>query len=156
MKGFEKLKRFKKKYPWTIAWRLRANYDVVRQHVNKDEKILYVFAAQKTAFRWDIFSTAVVILTDKRILVGRKRVVFGYFYDSITPDMFNDMNIRAGLLWGKLNIDTVKEVVIFQKIQKSALNELEDVISVYMLNYNEQHSKKSSKREEEIKKKYDK
>lgn len=156
MKDFNKLLKFKAKYPWTIAWRLRANYEAVRQHVNKDEKILYVFAAQKTPLRWDIFSTAAVILTDKRILIGRKRVLFGYFYDSITPDMFNDMNIRAGLFWGKLFIDTVKEVIVFQKIQKSALNELEDVISVYMLNYNEKHPGQSKKREDLLQKKYEK
>lgn len=138
-KGLKQLYDFKKKYPRTIAWRLKANYSIVKKHMNDDEKILYVFAAQKSESFWDIFSTAVVILTDKRFIIGRKRVIFGYFYDSVTPDMFNDFNIKAGLIWGKLILDTVKEVLIFTKIQKKALIELEDVLSKYMIDYNEKH-----------------
>lgn len=156
MKHFKQLKEFKAKYPLTIAWRLKANYNVVRKHVNKDEKILYVFTGQKTHLSNDILSTAVIILTDQRILIGRKRVIFGYFYDSITPDMFNDLNLKAGLIWGKIYIDTIKEVVIIQKIQKSALYELEDVLSSYMLKYNKAHPESIAKRQEELRKKHNK
>lgn len=154
MKHFKQLKEFKAKYPLTIAWRLKANYKVVRAHVNDDEKILYVFTGQKTHLANDILSTAVIILTDKRILIGRKRVVFGYFYDYITPDMFNDLNLKAGLIWGKIYIDTIKEVVILQKIQKSALYELEDVLSTYMLKHSKANSKKITQRQKELRRKH--
>lgn len=156
MKKLSELKAFKEKYPLTIAWRLRANYKVVQSHINKDEEIVYIFAAQKTNIWWDIFSTAVIVLTNKRILIGRKRVVFGYFYDSITLDMFNDLNIKAGLIWGTLYIDTVKELLKFKKIQKSALYELEDVFSEYLIKYNESHPEEVKNRRSEMMKKHKK
>ena len=31
---------------------------------------------------------------------------------SITPDLFNDLSVYEGLIWGKVDIDTVKEEVL--------------------------------------------
>ena len=102
--------RFKNKYPMTVAWRIRKNASVIERHLNPGEEVLYVFAAQKNDNPFDIVSTAVIALTNKRILIGRKRVVFGYFLDSITPDLFNDLKIKSGILWGKAYIDTLNEL----------------------------------------------
>ena len=82
---------------------------------------------------FDFFSTAVITLTNKRILIGRKRVLFGYFLNSITPDLFNDLNLHSGLIWGKANIDTVKELVTVSNIDIAALKEIETNISEYMM-----------------------
>lgn len=130
---YELVKTFKNKYPSTIAWRLKKNASVVQEFLNLDEKILYVFTAQKTENSYQIFNTCVVTLTSKRILVGRKRVLFGYFLDSITPDMFNDLNLASGLIWGRINIDTIKEVVKLSCIDKKALDEIETAISSFMM-----------------------
>ena len=127
------VKEFKNKFPLTIAWRLSKNAQVIEQHLNDDEEVLYAFAAQKNDNPFDIITTCVVCLTNKRILIGQKRVVFGYFYYSITPDMFNDLSIRMGLLWGKVILDTVKEVVVLSNVQKEALLEIETKISEYMM-----------------------
>ena len=81
----------------------------------------------------DIVSTAVVALTSERILIGRKRVVFGYFLDSITPDMFNDLKVLNGIIWGKIHLDTVKEFVTLSNISKNALSEIETKISSFMM-----------------------
>ncbi|MBQ6323528.1 MAG: PH domain-containing protein [Bacilli bacterium] len=124
---------FKRRYPMTIGWRLKRNSEVVEKHLNPDEKILYAFIAQKNDNSLEIFSSAVVALTNKRILIGRKRVVFGYFLDSITPDMFNDLKVSGGIIWGKVYIDTIKEFVTLSNISKEALPEIETAISEYMM-----------------------
>lgn len=130
---YKRVKEFKNKYPMTIAWRLKANSSVVEKHINPDEKVLYAFVAQKSHGSLDIFSTAVVVLTDKRILVGRKRLLFGYFLDGITPAMFNDLKVSASMVWGKIFIDTAKELITLSNIDKEALDEIETNISSYML-----------------------
>ncbi len=133
MSILQNVKRFKKKYPLTVAWRLKANAKVVEMHLNPDEEVKYVFTGQKNNKFYDFFSTGIVAITNKRILIGRKRVVFGYMLDSVMPYMYNDLNIRAGLIWGKVVIDTIKEEIIFSNVDKAALNEIETNISESMI-----------------------
>lgn len=133
MSVYENARRFKKKFPLTVAWRLKSNSKVIEKHLNPDEEVKYIFVGQKNNKFYDFFSTGVVALTNKRILVGRKRVVFGYALDSIMPYMYNDLNIRAGLIWGKVVIDTVKEEIVFSNIDKGALDEIETNISESMI-----------------------
>ena len=127
------LKKFKKKYPLTVAWRIKSNLRVLEKHLNYDEKVIYLFCGQKNPKSYDIFSTGVIAITNKRILIGRKRVLFGYALDTIMPYMYNDLNIRAGLIWGKIIIDTIKEVIVFSNIDKAALDEIETNISEAMI-----------------------
>ena len=130
---YKKVLDFKRKYPMTVGWRLRKNSSIVEKHLNPGEKVIYAFCAQKNDNPFDFLSTAVVVLTNKRILIGRKRVVLGYFLDSITPDMFNDLKVLSGIVWGKIYIDTVKEFVTLSNISKGALSEIETEISAYMM-----------------------
>ncbi len=125
---------FKRKYSTTIGWRLKKNSQIIEKHLNPGEEVLYVFVAQKNDNPFNILGTAVVALTNQRILIGRDRVVIGYFVDSITPDLFNDLKVRSGIIWGKIDIDTVKEFVTFSNIAKSALPEIETKISSFMMN----------------------
>ena len=103
---YERVLEFKYNYPTTIAWRLKQNANIVQKHLNPGEEVLYVFAAQKNNNPLDILSTAVVALTNQRILIGRKRVIFGYFLDSITPDMFNDLKVLNMVINLKLKNQT--------------------------------------------------
>lgn len=130
---FKEAIKFKRKYSSTVGWRLKLNASVVQKHLNPDEEVIYTFVAQKNNSALDFFQTAVITLTNKRILIGRKRVVFGYFFDSITPDMFNDLKVIGGFIWGKVCIDTVKEKVYLSNISKKALPEIETTISSYMM-----------------------
>lgn len=129
----EKAHEFKKKYPMTVAWRLNSHSKVIKKHLSSDEAILYVFAGQKSPFIWDMFSTYLVVLTNKRILVAEKRLLFGYYFISVTPEMFNDLSVQSGILWGKVFIDTIKEQVIINNIDKRALAEIQNKVSEYML-----------------------
>lgn len=130
---YKKVLDFKRRFPLTISWRLRAHSKVAAELINKDEEILYAFAAQKSVTSFNFFSTFVFVMTDKRIVLAQKRLLFGYFYYSITPDMFNDLTIRMGLIWGKAIIDTVREQVYLSGLTKGSLGELETVLSKYMI-----------------------
>ncbi len=130
---YPKVKEFKRKYFFTISWRLRAHSKIIDIHLNKGEYIKYAFAAQKNDNQLDIFTTYVVALSNKRILLGQKRLFWGYFFTAITPDMFNDLKVGMGLLWGTVKIDTVKEMVVLSNIQKKALPEIETSITEYMM-----------------------
>ena len=133
MKVYEEVLKFKRKYPMSIAWRLKKNSKIVEKYLNPDETVSYVFAAQKNNNPFDIFSTAVIAITNRRLLIGRKRVVFGYFVDSVTPDLFNDLKVLSGIIWGKINIDTAKEFITLSNIDKKALDEIETNISTFMM-----------------------
>ena len=106
---YAKVLAFKKKFPGCVAFRLKKHASVVERRL-------------------------LVALTNKRILIGRKRLLYGYFLTSITPDLFNDLSVYQGLIWGQIIIDTVKEVVTISNIDKHALDEIETNITEYMMN----------------------
>ncbi len=131
---YEQILDFKKQYPKTVTWnRLKKHCSVIEQHLNPGEEVLYAFVGQKNEHPLDWFSTCVVALTNKRILLGQKRVIVGYSLNSITPDLFNDMQVYRGIRWGKLTIDTVKEVIILSNLDKRSLPEIETNISEFMM-----------------------
>ena len=137
---YKKVLKFKEKHPLTIGWRLKKNSEIVERHLNPDEEVLYAFIAKKNDSPLNILSSAVVALTNKRILIGRSRVVIGYFLNSITPDMFNDLTVSSGIIWGKVFIDTVKEFVVLSNISKDALTEIETEITSYMMREKQKYS----------------
>ncbi len=133
MNAKEKVIAYKRKYPKTVAWRIKRHAKVVETHLNPGEEVLYIFAGQKNDRFYDIWTSCVVALTNKRIMIAQKRVLFGYFFTSITPDLYNDLKVMTGIIWGKICIDTVKEKVVFSNIDKNALSEIETNITDYMM-----------------------
>ena len=130
---YEMVREFKLKYPMSVAWRLKRNAHIIELHLNPDEYVTYAFVAQKNNNPFNLLGTAVIAITNKRIMIGRDRVVIGYFFDSITPDMFNDLKVKSGIFWGKIWIDTVKEFVCLSNIDKKALPEIETALSNFVL-----------------------
>ncbi len=129
----KQLSNFKKKYPLTIGWRLSKNSKIILEHLHDDEEIKYAFYAQKNESSLNILGTGIIAVTNKRLIIGRDRVVIGYFFDSITPDMFNDLKVKSGIIWGKIEIDTVKEFTVLTNIDKRALTEIEREVGSAML-----------------------
>lgn len=129
---YKKAKEFKKKYPLTVAFRIRSHTKAAAKFIGPDEDIKYVFLGQKNYSSHEFANTNIIVLTNKRILVLTKRLIFGYFYKSITIDMFNDLTIKEGIIWGKVLIDTIKEVVVLSNIDKKALPEIEQSVSKVM------------------------
>ncbi len=130
---YDFLKEYKAKYPATIQWRLKAHAKVVEKHLNPGEEVYYAFGGQKNETSTDMFHTYVVAVTSKRIIVAQKRVLFGYFCVSITPDLFNDLTVDSGMIWGKVIIDTLNEKVVISNVDKRALPEIETAISTYIM-----------------------
>lgn len=129
---YQKAKNFKKMHPTNIAWRLKAHSKVAEEALNPDEVIDYVFVAQKNDKIYDIISTYVIVLTNQRILMCQKRLLFGYFSTSVQRYMFNDLKVKRGLIWGRIYIDTIKEFIALSNISKSALLEIENKISEHV------------------------
>lgn len=142
-KVYDQVCMFKAKYPGTITWwRLKKHARVVEQHLNPDEEPLYSFAGQKNDDMLDLWSTAVFCITNKRILIGQDHILTGYTLNSITPDMFNDMQVYKGILFGKITVDTVKEVVTFTNLDKKSLPEIETAISSNMIMQKQKYARK--------------
>ena len=133
-KVYDQVRMFKAKYPNTITWfRLKKHAAVIESHLNPGEEPIYSFAGQKNDNMLDILATCVVCLTNERILIGQNILFVGYSLSSITPDMFNDMQVYEGVIFGKISIDTVKEEVILTNLDKRALPEVETAISSFMM-----------------------
>ena len=140
---YKRVKEFKRKYPKTIAFRLKAHAKVASQFIGEDEEVKYVFAAQKNFKSYEIINTNIVVLTDKRLVVATKRLVFGYFVKVITPDMFNDLTIKDGIIWGKVIIDSIKEQVILSNIDPRALSEIDDNITMTMIEEKKEYGREA-------------
>ena len=132
---YNKLKEFMKKYPMTIAWRVKSHCKVIDKHLNDGENVLYMFTGQKYEGFTNIFNTYVIVFTNKRIILGTKRVLFGYFFKSITPDMYNDLTIHKGLIWGSIVLDTIKEVITITNLDKKSLDDIETNITEIIIKY---------------------
>ena len=139
---YELIANFKKKYNHTgKLWILKKHCKGIEHHLNPLVNVQYAFGGQKNDLFYDVFSTCVIAITNKRILIGQKRVVFGYFLTSITPDLFNDMEVYQGLFWGKITIDTVKEVVVISNLDKRSLPEIETNITEFMMEEKKKYAK---------------
>lgn len=138
---------FRKKYPGSVVWRLRKHCDVVEKHLNPGEEVLFAFPGQKNEGFSELFTTCVVALTNKRILIGQKRVLWGYFLSSITPDLYNDLFVYQGLIWGKIKIDTVKEVVTISNLSKKGLADIETNITEMMMREKQKYGKNEQEKD---------
>ena len=132
---------FKMRYPSTVAWRTRKHAIVIESYLNEDEEVLYAFCAQKNDKWYQLFNSCVVVLTNKRILIGQKRVMWGSFYTIVTPELYNDMKIMSGLFWEKIIIDTVKEKIILSNIANKALDDIETNISNFIMDFKNKDKK---------------
>lgn len=130
---YEKCKSFLKKYPKTIAFRVKRHASVVQEHLNDDEVVLFAFLGQKNSNILLPFYTTIVVFTHKRMILCSKRFFGRYYYSSITPDMLNDFEIRANFIFGLVEIDTVKEHFTMNCLDKRALPKIEDALSKYFV-----------------------
>lgn len=128
------------KYPGTIAFRIKEHCKVLDKHINPDEEVRYIFAGQKNNSSIALPNTFVIALTNKRLLFARKRLLFGYFFYAITPDMFNDIKVTSGMIWGRIEIDALKERAIICNISNEALDEIETEITQYMMEEKKKYS----------------
>ena len=143
----KKEKRFYNQYFGTICFRIGAHAKVVDEHLNPDEKLYYVFCGQKGGSQKEIFSSCVVALTNERIIVATKRVLWGYFLTTVKPDLFNDLKVQSGIIFGRILIDTAKEKIAISNLSKKSLKEVETAISTYIEKYKGKKKKEDKEKE---------
>ena len=139
---YEACRDFLKKYPMTVAWRVKKHAKLIEEHINDDEVPLYAFLGQKNTNIFQPFYTTAVVFTNKRMLVASKKFFGRYYYTSITPDMLNDFQITASFIYGEVEIDTVKEHFKINCLDKKSLSKIEDALSKYLLNEKLKYMKK--------------
>ena len=142
MSVYEMVLRFRKDNPGTLAFRVKKHAAVVQKHLNPGEKVLYCFCGQKNVESWMFINSCVVALTNKRIMIGQKRLLWGYFFTTITPDLYNDLKVRSGLIWSDIEIDTVRENVYLSNISHSGAVEIETNITEFMMKEKQKYDKK--------------
>ena len=140
---YAELMLFKKKFPGTLTWfRLRKHCSIIDKHLNPNERIEFCFAGQLDASATSIFNTGVIAITNERIMIAQKRLFVGYRFSSITPDLYNDMQVYSGIIWGRVTIDTVKEKIEVSNLSKSSLPEIETMITTYMQEAKKEYRKR--------------
>ena len=148
-KVYDQVCMYKAKYPGTITWfRLRKHAKVVEDHLNEGEEPIYTFAGQKNNDVLDIWSTCVVCVTNKRLIIAQDHILVGYTMNTITPDMFNDLEIYSGIIFGKVTIDTVKETVVLTNLDKKSLPEIETAITTFMMEEKKKYGSMNRKKQE--------
>ena len=60
---------FRKKFPKTIAFRIKEHAKVIEKHLNPGEEVIYVFCGQKNVSSFMIINSCVVALTNKRLMI---------------------------------------------------------------------------------------
>ena len=139
---YKKVKDFQKKFGGSVVWRLKEHSSVIEKHINPNEQLLFAFAGQLNEGKWEFFDTAIVALTSERIIIGHKGLVYGYKFITVTPDMYNDLTVNAGLIWGTIIIDTIKEKITISNLDKRALPEIETFITMFMEEAKKQYPSK--------------
>lgn len=143
---YDILMRFKRKFPNCVTWwRLRKHCEIIDRHLNPNEVVRFACAGQLDNNCWSIFNTGVIAITSERLVIAQNRLLVGYKFSSVTPDLYNDLQVDSGLIWGTLTIDTIKEKIYLSDLDKKSLPEIETEVSMFM----QEAKKKYAKRKEE-------
>ena len=145
---YKRALEFKKNYPLTMGFRIKKHCEIIDKHLNPNEKLEYLFYGQKNDGQFDFANTYIIALTNERMIMATKRLLFGYFFKSITPDLYNDLTVNEGIIWGSLLIDTVKEEVTITNLDKRSLNEIETHITEIMGKLKKEYTINRSKKED--------
>ena len=140
---YEKLMEFKRKYTGTVAFRLKKHSSVIEMHLNPGEKVLYVFCGQKNKSSFIFINSCVIALTNKRLMIGQKRLLWGYFFTTVTPDLYNDLKVIKNLIWSDIEIDTVKENIYLSNINPDGAVEIETNITEFMMKEKRKYAKEN-------------
>lgn len=144
MSIYEQAKRFREKYSKTIAFRLKKHSKVIEEHLNPGEEVQFVFCGQKNYHSYMFCNSCVMALTNRRIMIGQKRVLWGYFFTTITPDLYSDLKVRKNLIWSDIEIDTLHENVYLSNIDPKGAVEIETAITDFMMSEKKKYGKKNN------------
>lgn len=140
--SYELLKKFTNKFSGSVAWRVKKHCKIIDMHLNSNETINFIFAGQLDIKPLSLFNTGVIAVTSERLIIAQKKLIVGYKFSSITPDLYNDLTVRSGIIWGTIIIDTVREQVYISDLDKEALPEIETEITMFMQEAKKKYAKK--------------
>ena len=140
--SYELLKKFINKFSGSVAWRVKKHCKIIDMHLNPNETINFIFAGQLDIKPLSLFNTGVIAVTSERLIIAQKKLIVGYKFSSITPDLYNDLTVRSGIIWGTIMIDTVREQVYISDLDKEALPEIETEITMFMQEAKKKYAKK--------------
>ena len=140
--SYELLKKFTNKFSGSVAWRVKKHCKIIDMHLNPNEKINFIFAGQLDIKPLSLFNTGVIAVTSERLIIAQKKLIVGYKFSSITPDLYNDLTVKSGIIWGTIMIDTVREQVYISDLDKEALPEIETEITMFMQEAKKKYAKK--------------
>ena len=89
-----------------------------------------------------INKSCVVAITDERLVIGQKRILWGYFFTTITPDQYNDFKIIKNLIWSDILIDTLDEEVYLSNIDPKGAIDAQKHITKFMMEEKKKYGKK--------------
>lgn len=144
MSVYEKVKEFKRKFSKTVAFRIKSHASVIERHLNPNEDVLFAFCGQKNKGSLIFINSCVIALTNKRIIIGQKRLFWGYFFTAVTPDMYNDLKVRNNLIWSDVEIDTIKENIYISNLDPNGAIEIETNITEFMMKEKKKYAKKDN------------
>ena len=75
-------------------------------------------------------------------MIAQKRLFWGYFFTSITPDIYTDFKVKKGLIWSTIEIDTITENVFVAYLDPRSAYEIETVITEFMMREKKKYAKK--------------
>lgn len=140
--SYELLKKFTNKFSGSVAWRVKKHCKIIDMHLNPNETINFIFAGQLDIKPLSLFNTGVIAVTNERLIIAQKKLIVGYKFSSITPDLYNDLTVKSGIIWGTIMIDTVREQVYISDLDKDALPEIETEITMFMQEAKKKYAKK--------------
>lgn len=140
--SYELLKKFTNKFSGSVAWRVKKHCKIIDMHLNPNETINFIFTGQLDIKPLSLFNTGVIAVTSERLIIAQKKLIVGYKFSSITPDLYNDLTVKSGIIWGTIMIDTVREQVYISDLDKEALPEIETEITMFMQEAKKKYAKK--------------
>ena len=141
---YSMVREFKSKYSKCIAFRLAEHSKVIEEHLYEGEKVNYVFCGQKSESFFSLFNSCVVAIIDQRLGVGQKRILWGFFFTSVTPDLYNDLKVIKNLIWSDIFIDTVSEKVYISNLDPKSAVEISKHITKFMMEEKKKYGKKNN------------
>ena len=76
--------------------------------------------------------------------VIKKKVFWGYFFTSVTPDLYNDLKVVKNLIWSDIHIDTVSEKIYISNLDPEAAVEISKHITKFMMEEKKKYGKKDN------------
>lgn len=139
---YELASEFRKKYPRTIAWRLQKHSEIVEKHLHEGEKVVYAFCGQKNYSSFMVNRSCVVAITTERLMIGQKRLLWGYRFTTITPDVYNDFKVINNIIWSDILIDTLDEEVYLSNMDPEGAIDAQKHITKFMMEEKKKYAKK--------------